>query len=206
MVRQQSLDGLPPGGLTDPEVENDRTKGRSLIIAGAMCVGLWLFFDSLAWLQNGGQVYSFIGAVNKVSNNFGSIEIDDDALFLPIMITLTLLTVGVWYFSKWEFKIDRRRNFLSFIGIVMGGTFFINFCFGGRALDDYMNSHAYLRCTARDHKVGHGKGSVWFIDYVRNPASCPGPTGYPNVERYGGDEWRLEQQLRAANKARNEGR
>jgi hypothetical protein len=199
MERQQSLEGLPPNGLTNPGAENHRAKGRSLIIAAAICVGLWLFFDSLAWLQNGGQVYSFIAAVEQISHNIGSIEIDDDALLLPIMVATSFITVLVWYFSAWKFELAKRRSFLPFIGIVMGGAFFINFCFGGWALDDYMNSHAYVRCTARDHLLGHGKGEVWFIDYVRNPASCPGPTGYPKVERVHDENWRLAERLRAAN-------
>jgi len=206
MGGRQSLEGLPPDGMMDPEVAKDRGKGRSLINAGAICVGLWLFFDSIAWLQNGGQVYSLIAAINQINHNVDSIEIDDDAFFLPIMALIALITIGVWYFSKWEFKIEGRRSFLPFLGIVMGGAFFINLCVGDLALDDYMNSHAYLRCPARDHLVGHGKGSVWFIDYFRTAAACPGPTGYPNVERYDDDEWRLEQQLRAANRAKSQGR
>jgi predicted histidine transporter YuiF (NhaC family) len=90
---------------------------------------------------------------------------------LPTAIALCLVVLPICALSN--INLDKRwPQTIVMIGIV-AGAMFLPVVFQERFVANYLTGHGYSRCAARDHRIGHGKSSVWFDAYVLNPADCP---------------------------------
>ena len=99
-----------------------------------------------------------------------SIDVDSNGLNLAFVICAVSLFIATCRVFKIS-KITKRRQWIFYVAaILIVLTFDIGF--EGGIIENYMNMHGYDRCAAQDRHVGHGKGSIWFNNYVLAGTPC----------------------------------
>jgi hypothetical protein len=152
-----------------PAPEGGPTKRHNLIVAGAVMFVVLTFAEVLSWIEHGG-ISSIISAVIAADAKAPVVAIDRNWLRFPVWIVLFLVTIGICRLLDIDL-LKRWRLSLAFV-VIMGGGFILPAIYGESVTTRYMAGQGYGRCPSRDHVVGHGKGRVWFVDYVLASGNC----------------------------------
>jgi hypothetical protein len=138
-------------------------------------IALMALLQGLFWVEGGGFV-SILPGLSAVAVQSPVIDIDRNALRFPVVIGVDLLVIGICLL----FDIDptgRWKPLLIMVAII-GGGFVADEVYGEPLITHIMAGQGYSRCPSQDRVIGHGRGRIWFENYVLARASCDaGSTG-----------------------------
>jgi hypothetical protein len=142
---------------------------RELLTYGGVLVGAMLLWE-LMFAFSGGGTYSILSAISAVGAKVPAIDVDVNGLRFPIAIVLGAIILLLCALG--DVDINRKWPGLLVVAGAYGGAIILAAMYDEPIVTRYMSAHGYSRCTAHDHRIGHGKSSIWFDDYVLKPADC----------------------------------
>jgi hypothetical protein len=153
------------------ESDADPGKPLSLLANAGIILGLGLAHDLLHWAFGGGGILSILSAVSAVKANAPWVDVDISGLLVVAMFCAAAIVVGLCTLVPVDMS---KRGVQAFVllGIMIPGFAFDMIC-DEPIIAGQMAAHGYSRCETRDHKVGSGKSSVWFENFVLHAADCP---------------------------------
>lgn len=147
------------------------TSGKAVIISSVFLMCFMVLLDIITWTSSHGGLMSFFAALSSTQERAASIEVDSAAFRAPIILVICLLSIPVAIRLK-KINVSGRVAGLIIAAVVVGGGFVLDAIMDEMVVSRIMAAHGYTRCVAGDVMVGHGKGSVWFDDYVASNEPC----------------------------------
>lgn len=144
---------------------------RPLIIAGIGIIAVFVVLNDLVGWIEGGGIFSILSAIRAVHQGARVIDVDSAGLRSLFLAGCSLVVTGIAIQLNADFA--KRLTQFAIMMPIVGGGFLLDAVYDETLVQNYMNDHGYSRCAARDHVEGHGKGRVWFDNYVRGGADCP---------------------------------
>lgn len=163
------------GEVTRPQFDkpqNLTTMKREVAAIGLIVVTLFFLLDTLSWFTNQGGVFSLLSALASVHTKPAVVDIDENALRLPIIIGIWLVLFVIFRLLDFEIDTSKRRNDLLLIFVFIGGGFVGDAMLGKSVITHYMTGQGYNRCEAGDWAHGNRQSRVWFADFVRDGVEC----------------------------------
>jgi hypothetical protein len=138
-------------------------------IGVGMAVFSFVINDVLHSINNGG-IFSFFTGVRSMQARAASVDIDFSSLRIVFVALCYLITtcIGILF----GIVLSRRTIYVFIFSGLLGGVLLDDLA-GARLIAIVAARQGYIRCTARDHIGGTGKGKVWFNDYVLGRSDCP---------------------------------
>ena len=162
-------ENVSSGELPQTPGDTDADDDVSPKLLGTVAIAVMFFWDLMFSFSGGGAI-SVYHAVRAVQVRALSIDIDSNGLNLAFVIVAIAVFIGTCRTLKISTIVKRKQWIFYVTAILIVLTFDIGF--EGGIIEKYMNAHGYDRCVSQDRHVGHGKGSIWFSNYVLAGVSC----------------------------------
>lgn len=161
--------------MTEADTENTRNDFiMTPKVALAVGLGIPAFFfllDDLLGLINGGGLFSTWSALQAASGGVTQINVDHAGM-RTLFVLLCSISV-IWPSAALRANLTSRLATLAVITPIIAGGFVFDALFDESIVGRLVAIHGYSRCENGDFQVGHGKGEVWFNNYVLDQTSCP---------------------------------
>jgi hypothetical protein len=156
----------------DKPADARRSNLKFLVFVILAVVVLLFCANDLIGLHNDSGLLSIAADIKAVDAESPEVDVDRACLRTVFLAICAFVVGGIGALANAD--VAKRGSQMIFILSIIGGGFAADAIFGPTIVEHYMEEHGYVRCIARDHADGIGKGRVWFDSYVSDVRNCAG--------------------------------